>query len=180
MAHHDGASQHAGGESAHFRQHEDPERGGCAMMLDCAVTSGEPLLPADIRSFPGVAFQAGPFVQQAPPSWHRTSILCHLATTSAPVPGVSLGCLSQWRSIHAHTSTRGNRPCRRRAGTPLPVPAPAAGARATHPSRDGAKRGTKCNVGPATLAPTTQSCLHRAVVLLQPDGPSAGSVCSRR
>ena len=30
------------------------------MMLACAVTSGEPLRPADIRSFPGVAFQAGP------------------------------------------------------------------------------------------------------------------------
>ncbi|MCY4647108.1 MAG: hypothetical protein OXE73_09550 [Gammaproteobacteria bacterium] len=36
------------------------------MMLVCAVTSGEPMRPADIRSFPGVAFQAGPFVQQVP------------------------------------------------------------------------------------------------------------------
>ena len=66
MAHHDGASQHSGGESHHSHGHEDPERGECAMMLACAVTSSEPLRPADIRSFPGVAFQADPFVQQAP------------------------------------------------------------------------------------------------------------------
>ncbi len=65
-AHHHGASHPTGGESSHSHQHEDPERGECAMMLACAVTSGEPLRPADIRSFPGVAFQAGPFVQQAP------------------------------------------------------------------------------------------------------------------
>lgn len=36
------------------------------MMLACAVTSPEPLRPDDIRSFPDVAFQAGPFVQQTP------------------------------------------------------------------------------------------------------------------
>ena len=66
MAHHGGASHHAGGESSHSHQHEDPERGECAMMLACAVTSGEPLPPADVRSFLGVAFQAGPFIQQTP------------------------------------------------------------------------------------------------------------------
>ena len=36
------------------------------MMLICTFASVEPLRPAEIRSFPGVAFQAGPFVQQAP------------------------------------------------------------------------------------------------------------------
>ncbi|MXY31332.1 MAG: hypothetical protein F4179_11755 [Gammaproteobacteria bacterium] len=66
MAHQHGASHSTGGESSHSHQHEDPERAECAMMLTCAVTSGEPLRPADIRPFPGVAFQAGPFVQQAP------------------------------------------------------------------------------------------------------------------
>ena len=65
-AHHHETSHPTGGESSNSHQHEDPERGECAMMLACAVTSGEPLRPADIRSFPGVAFQAGPFVQQAP------------------------------------------------------------------------------------------------------------------
>ena len=66
MAHHHGASHPTGEESSHSHQHEDPERGECAMMLACAVTSGEPLRPADIRSFPAVAFQPGPFVQQVP------------------------------------------------------------------------------------------------------------------
>jgi len=66
MAHHGGAPQHAGGESSHSHRHEDPGQGECAMMLACAVTSGEPLRPADIRSFPGVAFRAGPFLQQVP------------------------------------------------------------------------------------------------------------------
>lgn len=66
MTHHGGASQHAGGESSHSHQHEDPERGSCVMMLACTVTSGEPLRPADIRSFPGVAFQVGPLAQQTP------------------------------------------------------------------------------------------------------------------
>ena len=66
MAHHHGASHPTGAESSHSHQHEDPGRGECAMMLACAVTSGEPLRPALVRSFPGVAFQAGPFVQQAP------------------------------------------------------------------------------------------------------------------
>ena len=65
MPHHDGASPHAGRESSHSHQHEDPGRGEGARVLACAVTSGEPLRPADLRSFPGVAFQAGPFVQQA-------------------------------------------------------------------------------------------------------------------
>lgn len=66
MAHHHGASQHAGGESSHSHRHEDPGQGECAMMLACAVTSGEPLRPAHVRSFPGVSVHAGPFVQQAP------------------------------------------------------------------------------------------------------------------
>ena len=65
-AHHHETSHPTGGESSHTHQHEDPERGECAMMLACAVTSGEPLRPADIRSFPGVAVHAGPFVQQVP------------------------------------------------------------------------------------------------------------------
>lgn len=66
MAHYHGASQHAGGESSHSHRHEDPGQGECAMMLACAVTSGEPLRPAHVRPFPTVAFQAGLFVYQAP------------------------------------------------------------------------------------------------------------------
>ena len=72
MTHHEAAphdhpaSHAAGGESSHSHRQEDPGHGGCAMMLACAVTSGEPLRPADVRSFPGVAFHGGPFVQQTP------------------------------------------------------------------------------------------------------------------
>lgn len=66
MAHHDRASQHAGEAPSHSHRHDDRGGGECAMMLACAVTSGEPLRPADIRSFPGVGFQAGPFFHHAP------------------------------------------------------------------------------------------------------------------
>ncbi len=66
MAHHHEASHPTGEKPSHSHPHEDPGHGECAMMLACAVTSGEPLRPADIRSFPGVAFRAGPFVQQVP------------------------------------------------------------------------------------------------------------------
>lgn len=38
----------------------------CAVMLPCAVISSDSLRSAEIRSSPGVALQAGPFVQQAP------------------------------------------------------------------------------------------------------------------
>ena len=96
MAHHDGASHPAGEESSHSNRHEDPERGECTMMLACAVTSGEPLGPAVIRSFPGVAFQAGPFIQRRPPPssadpWTRLTLPTLSARRRLPASAVALG-----------------------------------------------------------------------------------------
>ena len=121
------------------------------MMLACAVTSGEPLRRADIRSFLGVAFQAGPFIQQAPSNVAssvdpRSAAPRHLSfssarpgrfsQTSVPMARYSCTCTDPWRppapSPRRHSSSCGCSHGRRPRNRWTPAMQPEAGHQMQH------------------------------------------------